>query len=125
MSVQMEEFGERKHSVADIMVLLAAVCVALVTWSSLTDVARVPLWKSYIGVVISLLFALAALTRHPRWAASIRFLTGVWMVTAPFLLKFTDTAPALWGYLTLGSLIISLSVPDLPLVPGGRARLVR
>jgi hypothetical protein len=60
--VRLERFGEREHNLADVLMLLAVVCLAVVTWSYLTTAAGVPLWKSYTSVALTVLFALAALT---------------------------------------------------------------
>ena len=35
-----------------------------------------------VSVVITVLLALAALTRNPDWAVAIRFLTGGWLIAA-------------------------------------------
>jgi hypothetical protein len=103
-AVRLEKFGERHHSVADVVTVLAVVCLALVTWSYLGDTARVPLWKPYASVALAVLLTLAALTRHPHWAISMRFLSGGWMIAAPYLLKF-----ALWAYLAIGVLLATIA----------------
>ena len=107
--MRLERFGERHHSVADVVTVLAVVCLALVTWSYLGDTARVPLWKPYASVALAVLLTLAALTRHPHWAISMRFLSGGWMIAAPYLLKFADIAPALWAYLAIGVLLATIA----------------
>jgi hypothetical protein len=66
---------------------------------------HVPPWKAFVSVVITVLLALAALTRNPDWAMAIRFLTGGWLIAVPFVLKFDDVAPALWSYLVIGTLV--------------------
>ncbi len=109
MAVRLDRFGERHHSVADVVMVLAVVCLALVTWSYLGDAASVPLWKPYASVALAVLLTLAALTRQPHWAISMRFLSGGWMIAAPYLLKFTDIAPALWAYLAIGVLLTTMA----------------
>jgi len=121
-TVTPERFGERDHSAVDMMVLLAVVLLALGTWSSLADASGVPLWKPYVSVVTTVLFALAALTRHPNWAASIRLLTGGWIVAAPYPLKLEDIAPALWAHLAIGSLVTMASLPGVVALRDQRAR---
>jgi hypothetical protein len=49
--VRLERFGDRDHSVADVIMVLAVICLALVTWSYLGEAASVPLWKSYASVI--------------------------------------------------------------------------
>ena len=105
----LERFGERHHSVADVVMVLAVVCLALVTWSYLGNAASVPLWKPYASVALAVLLTLAALTRQPHWAISMRFLSGGWMIAAPYFLKFADIAPALWAYLTIGGLLATMA----------------
>jgi hypothetical protein len=107
--VRLERFGDRDHSAADVVMVLAVICLALVTWSYLGEAASVPLWKSYASVTLSVLLALAALTRQPHWAISMRFLSGGWMIAAPFLLKFSDIAPALRAYLAIGVLLATMA----------------
>jgi hypothetical protein len=97
----------------DLIVILAAVCLALATWSYFSDAAGVPIWKSYFGVVTAMLLALAALTGNPRWAAALRLLTGGWLVAAPYLLNFTDVSAALWTYLVAGILVTTLAIPGI------------
>jgi hypothetical protein len=55
--------------------------LALATWAYLADTSSVPPWKAS-SVVITVLLALAALTRNPDWAVAIRFLTGGWLIAA-------------------------------------------
>lgn len=103
----------RDHDVTDLLILLAVVILALATWSSLSDAAGVPVWKSCISVVTSLFLALAALTRNPDWAAWIRMLTGGWLIAAPYLLKFQDIAPAFWTHLAIGAAVTALAIPRI------------
>jgi len=109
VAVRLERFGERHDSVADVVMVLAVVCLALVTWSYLGDAASVPLWKPYASVALAMLLTLAAMTRQPHWAISMRFLTGVWIIVAPYLLKFADIAPALSAYLAIGVLLATIA----------------
>jgi hypothetical protein len=109
VAVRLERFGERHHSVTDVVMVLAVVCLAFVTWSYLGDAASVPLWKPYASVALAMLLTLAAMTRQPHWAISMRFLTGVWIIAAPYLLKFADIAPALSAYLAIGVLLATIA----------------
>ena len=109
MAVRLERFGERHHSVTDVVMVLAVVCLAFVTWLYLGDAASVPLWKPYASVALAMLLTLAAMTRQPHWAISMRFLTGVWIIAAPYLLKFADIAPALSAYLAIGVLLATIA----------------
>ena len=121
--MRVEGFGEREHGISDVVMLLAVVCLALVTWCCLADAASVPLWKSYTSVTLAVLFALAALTRHPHWASSIRLLTGIWMIAAPYLLQFADIAPAFWAYLAIGTLLVTVSIPGSVVLCTHRIRM--
>jgi hypothetical protein len=96
----------------DMLILLAAVTLILATWASLSGTG-IPVWKSYISVMISLTLTLATLTRDPDWAASIRILTGIWFIGAPFLLRFHDVTLALWTYLGAGATVTALAVAGL------------
>lgn len=115
-----ERLGERQHSAADLVVLLAVICLALVTWSSLSDAGDGSLWKAYVSVLVAVLFALAALTRHPSWAVLIRFLAGGWMLAAPYLLKFADIAPTRWAYLAIGASTVTAALCGIMSVVAAR-----
>jgi hypothetical protein len=107
------DVGEREPGIVDLLLILAAVCLALVTWSSLSDVSGVPPWRAWVGVGITVLLALGATTRNPRWAASIRFIIGGWLIIAPFLLKLENIATAFWSYVMLGVLLAMMATPSL------------
>jgi hypothetical protein len=106
-----------------VLVLLAAVVLALATWLYLSDAAGVPVWRSYISVVVTELLALATLTRNANWAAALRGLTGGWLMAAPYLLKFEDIAAAQWTYLAIGTLVAALAVPGITTLRAGRVRI--
>ena len=118
--VRLDDAKDREHSVVDLLVLLATVCLALATWGYLADTSSVPPWKASISVVITVLLALAALTRNQDWAMAIRFLTGGWLIAAPFVLRFYDIAPALWSYLVIGTLVAAAATPGIAGRLGGR-----
>jgi hypothetical protein len=93
-------------------VLVAVVLLTLGTWSVLAD-AGVAVWKLYASVGVTVLLALAGLTRHPARAASIRALTGGWIVMAPYLLRFADVGPAVWVCWGIGTLVAMTAVPGV------------
>jgi hypothetical protein len=109
---------ERQHGLTDIVVLLALLAIAIVTWASFAD-AGVPPWRPFAGVAIAWLLALAALTRHRSWSASIRGVLGGWLAVAPDLLNFTAGSPARWAYLAIGALVAATSVALWPWHPPG------
>ncbi len=116
-------FREREHDVLDIAVLLAVTSLALASWSYFSDAADISLWKTYTSVATAGLLALATLTRHPRWAAGMRCLTGGWMMAAPYVLGFAAVAPALRAYLILGALVVTFSIPSFIASRTGRTRM--
>jgi hypothetical protein len=87
--------------------LLAVVLLALATWSYLGDGASVPPWKAFADVALAGLLALAALTRQPDWAISMRFLTAAWIIAAPYLFGFADIPSALRAHVAIGTLLIA------------------
>lgn len=112
---------EDKGSIADVAVLLATVCVALATWSGLADAQGIPLWRALSGVAVTTLFGLAALTRHPRWAAAMRLLLGAWMMGAPLALGFSANGAALWTYVAVGAFLVALSARAVTALGGPRS----
>jgi hypothetical protein len=105
--------GERDHGLTDGVMLLASLCIAVMTWSSLARISAVPMWRLYCGVGPIFVFALAGLTRHARWANAIRLILGVWTIIAPFLLGPMDFAPTFWIYLTTGVVLTAVSIPGV------------
>ena len=85
--MRLDHAKDREHGAVDLLVLLATVCLALATWVYLADTSSVQPWKAFVSVVVTMLLALAALTRNPDRAVAIRFLTGGWLITAPFVLR--------------------------------------
>jgi hypothetical protein len=67
---------ERDHGVADGVMLLTSLCVAVATWSYLVDSSPAPTWKLYSGVGLTFFLALAGLTRRAGWADAMRLLMG-------------------------------------------------
>ena len=82
--MRLDDARDREHGAVDLLVLLATVGLALATWAHLADTSSVPPWKAFVSVVITVLLALAALTRNLDWAMAIRLLTGGWLIAAPF-----------------------------------------
>jgi hypothetical protein len=113
MAMMPEGNWAKEHRVTDILMLLGIVFLALTTWSCVSASTGIPLWKSYISILAALFLALAALTRHPNWAASIRLITGGWIIAAPYLLGFADITPAPRIYLTIGAVIAASSIPGI------------
>jgi hypothetical protein len=109
----LEGFREREHGIADLVMLLAIVFLAVLAWSCLSDAAIVPLWKLYISIAVSWVLALATLTRRLDWSASIRFLTGGWIIAAPYLLNFSNMPQERWAYLAIGMTITIISIPGV------------
>ncbi len=98
---------------ADMLILLTAVALTLATWACLSGTTGVADWKCYLSVAITLLLALAALTRNPAWAAAIRAMTGIWFISAPHLLRFHDVGPAPWTYIAAGVVVTALAIPGM------------
>jgi hypothetical protein len=109
--------NERDHGLADFMVLLAVVVLGLVAWVCLSDATSPARWKVFFQFMPAVVFALAALTRHPSWAMAFRFLTGGWVVVAPFILGFADISLAVRADLAIGVLVIMASLPRRPALP--------
>jgi len=112
VAVRLERFGDRNHGVADVVTLLAVVCLALATWSCLANGASVPLWKAFASIALAGLLGHAALTRQPHWATLMRFLTAAWMIAAPYLLGFADIPSALRANMAIGAMLMATaSIP--------------
>lgn len=69
-------------------------------------------WNAWLlGAIIGLL-ALAALTGYrdwEEWEEGIGFLLGIWVVVAPWVLRFVADIVALWVHIVLGALIVVAS----------------
>jgi hypothetical protein len=122
---------ERDHGVADGVMLLSTLCVAVAAWSCLANLSPTALWKFYGCIGVTFFFALAGLTRRSGWASALRFLLGMWLLMTPTIFGLTASASARWLCLATGVLLIALSVPrslrekgrHLLRQPGGRRSL--
>jgi hypothetical protein len=121
VAVRLERLGDRNHSVADVVTLLAVVCLALATWLYLGNGASVPLWKAFASIALAGLLGLATLTRQPHWATSMRFLTAAWMIAAPYLLGFADIPSALRANMAIGAMLMATA--SIPGAFGSRSDL--
>jgi hypothetical protein len=110
MEVRPELPAERDHGIADGVMLLSTLCVAVVTWNYLPRISALPMWKFYCGVGVTFVLALASLTRRARWADTFKFLMGIWTIIVPFALGLTEAEAALWIYLTTGILLAALPI---------------
>ena len=120
-AVRLERFGDRSHSVADVVTLLAVVCLGLATWSCLANGASVPLWKAFASIALAGLLGLATLTRQPHWATSMRFLTAAWMIVAPYLLGFADIPSARRANMAIAAMLMATA--SIPGAFGSRSDL--
>lgn len=102
--------NERGHGLADGVMLLAILCVVILTWGSLARSSAVPVWKFHCGVGVVFVLALAGLTRRARWADTIKLMMGIWMIIAPFIPGLAETTSALCACLATGCFLTMLSV---------------
>ena len=112
---------ERRYGFINFIVLSSAMWLSLATWAALVDVAKGGEWKSIIDVAVTLFLAVASLTRHPRSAITFRLLTGGWLASTPYLLGIWDIEAAAVASLTIGILLIAVSVAEMVGVPARRA----
>ncbi len=72
-------------------------------YESSTSVAA---WNSYVLGVLVVAFAWAALARPQKWQEWVNLVLGVWLIIAPFVLRFWGTEQgAAWNQIVLGILI--------------------
>ena len=104
----------------DLVLLVCAIGVALVTWATLSRAGGEPLWKPVCGVAATLLLTLAALTPRDAWAITMRRVIGGWLMAAPWVLAFAEVSAARWAYVLSGAVIAGMSMSRLP----GRAGIM-
>jgi hypothetical protein len=109
-----DELGKGKHSISDVVTLLAAIGLAVAIWACLGGDAQVAEWKAWVSASSALLLALAALTRHPGWEIRLRLVAGAWFLAAPWTLGFGQVPPILWAH--LGCAMVILAAAALRLV---------
>ena len=119
--MRLDDAKDREHGALDLLVLSATVCLALATWANLAEYFRCFAVEGFRRCGETVLLAQATLTRNLDWAMAIRFLTGGWLVAAPFVLGFYDVAPALWSYLVIGTLVATAATPGIAGRLGGRS----
>ena len=100
-----------KHvRLSDIVLLVCAIGLTLVTWATLCRTEGVPVWKPCCGVAATMLLTLAALTPHEPWAKTIQRIMGGWLIAAPWILTFAEFSAARDSYVIGGSLIAAMSL---------------
>ena len=100
-----------KHlRLSDIVLLVSAIGLTLVTWATLCRAGAVPVWKPCCGVAATMLLTLAALTPHETWAIAIRRIISGWLIAAPWILTFAEVSAARWAYVISGTLIAAMSL---------------
>ena len=112
--------SEREQGLADFMVLLAVVGLGFLTWTSVSEATNVARWKTFLQFIPAVVFALAALTRHLRWALAFRFLTGAWVVVTTFIVSFPDIGLGACANSILGGAVVMASLPWRLALPAAR-----
>jgi SPW repeat len=101
------------HRAVDIAMLMCVAGLAVATWAAMSHAGRMSAWQPCFGISATIFLALAALTPHVPWAATVRLAMSGWIILAPWLLAFADLPLARWSHLITGTLIAALSAPHL------------
>lgn len=87
---------------------------------SATSVAA---WNAYVSGILVASIGWAALARPQRWERWLNLALGIWLVIAPFLLRFFVNEPAAaWNQVILGVLIGGDAIALLVEEPGRKIR---
>jgi hypothetical protein len=83
--------------------------------------AGVAAWNSYVLGVLTVIFAWVALASGRIWEEWVNLALGIWLIIAPFVLRFygTETGAA-WNQIILGILIGADAIWVLGARPTGR-----
>jgi SPW repeat len=103
----------QRHRAIDIALLVSVVGLTVATWAAISQTGGLSAWKPCFGISATIFLALAALTPHAPWAATVRLAMSGWIILAPWLLAFADLPLARWSHLITGTLIAALSAPHL------------
>jgi hypothetical protein len=103
----------RRSGVADVVMLVCVIGLALATWIALSQVDGAAARKLCVGIFITVFLALAAITPRESCAIAVRLAMSGWLIIAPWLLSFADSSLARWSHVLTGSLIALLSIGSL------------
>jgi SPW repeat len=93
------------------MLLLCVIGLTMATWAAVSSADGVATWKFCFSVTATIFLGLAALTPRALWALGVRLTMSGWLMTAPWLLAFSDLPLARWSHLIAGLLIAVWSTP--------------
>lgn len=81
-------------------------------------------WNAYLVGIPVVALGWASLTRAQRWHEWLNFAIGVWLIIAPFLLRFFGNEPgAAWTQIIMGVLIGGDAISLLATRTGRRIRI--
>ena len=101
------------HRAVDVAMLMCVAGLAIATWAAMSHAGRMSAWQPCFGISATIFLALAAITPHVPWSATVRLAMSGWIILAPWLLAFADLPLARWSHLITGTLIAALSAPHL------------
>ncbi len=85
--------------------LLLGAWLFLAPLTGVGAVSDVAAWNSYVFGLGVAIFAIAALYRPQMWEEWVNLVIGIWLISAPFALGFTDQTAVMWNQIIVGLLV--------------------
>lgn len=79
-------------------------------WALQYAVNEVAAWNAYVLGVAVVLFAAVAMYMPKVWEEMVNLLLGVWMIVAPFVLRFSSETTTTANAVIVGALIIAFAI---------------
>jgi hypothetical protein len=105
--------GSAPETVIDVANLVLGVLLVLAPWGlGFTSQLAASQNAWVVGPVIGLV-ALGALVSFAEWQEWVNGLLGIWLVAAPWILRFSSTSSATFAHVVIGIVVTVLAASDL------------
>ncbi|PSC05443.1 hypothetical protein SLNSH_09370 [Alsobacter soli] len=101
----MSESMLRKTPVFDAINLIAAVALFVAPWVVSFGPESYANWNAWISAAVIALVALGAITAFSRWEEVVNLVAGLWLIAAPWALRFTGDRNAVVSHLVIGAIV--------------------
>lgn len=66
-------------------------------------------WSAYLVGALIVCCSAVALVNYKTWAEWTNVMAGLWLIIAPFLLGFANTAGAMWTHIIVGVCVATIA----------------
>jgi len=108
-----ETLRRGSRSARDWIVLICGALLFISPWVLGFAGVALPAYSAWIGGIVIVWMAVAALFRFAEWEEWVALVVGVLMIMAPWVLGFAAITYAVWTYVVLGLIVAAASVSEV------------